>query len=100
MPPDRRVRLAAAEVAGTEVAIGSVGAGAGARVGVLKGGVGTASVTLESGVTVGAIVVVNAAGDVVDPRPGCRGWLTDRGIGLIAPPAEQLAGEGRAARRK
>ena len=46
--------------------VGTVGAGAGARVGVLKGGVGTASVTLDSGVTVGAIVVVNAAGEVVD----------------------------------
>ncbi len=57
--------------------IGTVGAGAGARVGVLKGGVGTASVTLDIGVTVGAIVVVNAAGDVVDPATGLP-WQADQ----------------------
>ena len=56
--------------AGTDVAVGTVGAGIGARAGVLKGGVGTASVTLGSGVTVGALVVVNAAGNV--DRPGDR----------------------------
>ena len=53
---------------------GTVGAGIGARVGVLKGGVGTASIMLESGVTVGAVVVVNAAGDAVDPATGLP-WL-------------------------
>ncbi len=42
------------------LAVGTVGAGVGARAGVLKGGVGTASTTLQSGVTVGAIVVVNS----------------------------------------
>lgn len=44
------------------VAEGSLGAGTGARAGGLRGGVGTASVVLGSGVTVGALVVVNAAG--------------------------------------
>lgn len=55
---------------------GSVGAGAGATVGKLfgieramKGGIGTASLRV-AGVTVGAIVAVNAVGDVVDPRSG------------------------------
>ena len=48
--PNAEFGRAAAESAGTEVAIGTVGAGVGARVGVLKGGVGTASVTLDSGV--------------------------------------------------
>ena len=57
-------------------AVGTVGAGVGARAGVLKGGVGTASTVLPSGVTVGAIVVVNSAGDVVDRPPACRGWPT------------------------
>ena len=59
------------------VAEGNVGAGAGATVGKLrgmasamKGGVGTASITLESGLVVGAIVVVNAVGDVIDPATG------------------------------
>jgi L-aminopeptidase/D-esterase-like protein len=83
---------AAAQDAGTEVAIGTVGAGTGARVGVLKGGVGTASVTLASGVTVGAIVVVNAAGDAVDPATGLP-WQADliEEFGLVAPPTDQIA---------
>jgi L-aminopeptidase/D-esterase-like protein len=55
---------------------GSVGAGAGATVGKLygmaramKGGIGTAAVKVGK-VTVGAIVAVNAVGDVIDPRSG------------------------------
>ncbi len=83
---------AAAEIAGDDVAIGTVGAGTGARVGVLKGGVGTASVMLDSGVTVGAVVVVNAAGDAVDPATGLP-WLAYQieEFGLVAPPADQVA---------
>ncbi|MFE4796275.1 P1 family peptidase [Streptomyces sp. NPDC056708] len=67
-------RAAVEDAAGTEpgapVAEGGVGAGTGAVAGQLKGGVGTASVRLASGITVGALVVVNAAGSVVDPRTG------------------------------
>lgn len=55
---------------------GNVGAGAGALVGKLfgmaqamKGGVGTASVTV-GGVTVGALIACNALGDVIDPDGG------------------------------
>jgi L-aminopeptidase/D-esterase-like protein len=36
----------------------------------LKGGVGTASEALDDGIVVGAIVVVNAVGDIVDPADG------------------------------
>jgi L-aminopeptidase/D-esterase-like protein len=59
---------------------GNVGAGAGATVGKLfglaramKGGIGTASIKLNDGkspLTVGAIVAVNAIGDVIDPATG------------------------------
>jgi D-aminopeptidase len=42
--------------------LGSVGAGTGGTTATLKGGLGSASVTLPSGVTVGALVVVNALG--------------------------------------
>jgi len=59
------------------VAEGSVGAGTGATVGKLlgprfatKSGLGTASVRIGKGVVVGAIVAVNAFGDVVDPESG------------------------------
>lgn len=74
--PDCGYEAAAAATAGP-VAEGSVGAGAGATVGkmrgmagAMKGGVGTSSVTLESGLVVGALAVVNAVGDVVHPRTG------------------------------
>ncbi|WP_256103414.1 P1 family peptidase [Streptomyces sp. ODS05-4] len=64
------VEAAAAGPPGAPVATGSVGAGAGAVVGGLKGGVGTASVVLSSGITVGALVVANAVGSAVDPSTG------------------------------
>ncbi|GGP36925.1 P1 family peptidase [Streptomyces melanogenes] len=76
--PDAATGRAAAEAAGTEAAQGSVGAGTGAVAGGLKGGVGTASVTLASGATVGALVVVNAAGSVLDPETGALYGLTGR----------------------
>lgn len=50
------------EAAGTDFRIGSAGAGTGAMTGRLKGGLGSASAVLDSGVTVGALVVVNALG--------------------------------------
>ncbi|MFE6778375.1 P1 family peptidase [Streptomyces sp. NPDC057702] len=49
---------------------GNVGAGTGAVAGGLKGGIGTASVVLPSGITVAALVAVNAAGSPVDPTTG------------------------------
>jgi L-aminopeptidase/D-esterase-like protein len=59
------------------VAEGSVGAGTGAKVGNLLGpkfatkcGLGTASVKIGKGIVVGALVAVNALGDVVDPEGG------------------------------
>jgi L-aminopeptidase/D-esterase-like protein len=54
---------------------GTVGAGTGARLGSLKGGVGTASVVLDSGAVVGALVAANAAGEAVDRRG--RPWAAD-----------------------
>jgi L-aminopeptidase/D-esterase-like protein len=49
---------------------GSVGAAAGAAAGPLAGGIGSASVILEDGSTVAALVAVNAAGRVDDPTTG------------------------------
>jgi L-aminopeptidase/D-esterase-like protein len=67
--PDEAMGYAATAAAaeqpeGHDVERGNVGAGAGAAIGrgAYKGGVGTASVTLENGVTVGALAVVNALG--------------------------------------
>ncbi|AKN16563.1 P1 family peptidase [Mycobacterium haemophilum] len=73
------------------IAVGTVGAGVGARAGALKGGVGTASIALASGVTVGAVVVVNSVGDVVDRATGLP-WMADliEEFALTPPPAEQI----------
>ena len=59
------------------VAEGNVGAGAGATLGKvagrdrsMKGGIGTAAIRLPNGLTVAAMVAVNAVGDVIDPSTG------------------------------
>ncbi|MGV9907035.1 P1 family peptidase [Streptomyces sp. NPDC003388] len=64
------VAAAAASAPGAKVPEGSVGAGTGAVAGGMRGGVGTASTVLESGVTVAALVVVNSVGSVADPGTG------------------------------
>ncbi len=68
--PDASFGRAALEAATTHVTQGTVGAGTGARAGGLKGGIGSASVVLENGVTVAALVALNSGGNVVDPRTG------------------------------
>ncbi|HMN20172.1 MAG TPA: P1 family peptidase [Ottowia sp.] len=100
--PDARAGYAACQAASAEApAQGNVGAGAGASVGKLfgmahamKGGIGSASVTL-AGTTVGALVAVNALGDVVDPATGAvlAGARSDDGRGLRHSVRAALAGE-------
>ena len=76
--PDAAAGYAAAKAAtGDPVAQGNVGAGAGATVGkilgraqAMKGGLGTASLKLPSGLIIGALAAVNCMGDVVDPDSG------------------------------
>ena len=76
--PDLEMGYAAAASANAgPVAEGNVGAGTGATVGkifgmagAMKSGLGTASIDIGGGVIVGAIVAVNAFGDVVDPATG------------------------------
>ena len=53
---------AALDAASHDFALGSVGAGAGATTVNLKGGLGSASMRLDSGITVAALVAVNALG--------------------------------------
>lgn len=71
--PDKEMGYLTAKEAGLVVREGNVGAGAGATVGKIrgyehctKGGLGTWSMTLENGLTVGAIVAVNAFGDIIN----------------------------------
>ena len=68
---------AAAAASASPVGEGSIGAGAGATVGKsggggrsMKAGVGSYSITLPNGLSVGAIVAVNAVGDIIDPDTG------------------------------
>jgi L-aminopeptidase/D-esterase-like protein len=86
---------------GTPPAQGNVGAGTGALVGKLlgmpramKGGVGTASVS-ASGFTVGALIVCNAVGDVVDPATGrgIAGARTPDGTALLGTRDALLQGQ-------
>ncbi|MGH3522976.1 MAG: P1 family peptidase, partial [Mycobacterium sp.] len=72
--PTAEFGYAACEAASVDVPVGTVGAGVGACAGVLKGGVGTASTTLDSGATVGAVVAVNCAGNVIDQATGLP-WM-------------------------
>ena len=64
-PPYRELACAAAEHAGAEFALGSVGAGLGATTVNFKGGIGSASAVAGGGFAVGALAAVNAAGSVV-----------------------------------
>jgi len=54
----------ALDAAAADFALGTAGAGHGATTGNLKGGLGTASLVLASGITVAALVAVNATGRV------------------------------------
>ena len=63
-PPYRDLGYAAARAAGTDFALGSVGAGLGATTANFKGGLGSASARTEGGVAVAALAVVNAVGSV------------------------------------
>ena len=76
--PDLEMGYRAAASASAEApAEGNAGAGTGATVGkifgmkqAMKSGLGTASMEIGGGIIVGAIVAVNAFGDVVDPQTG------------------------------
>src|SRR5262245_40066691 len=76
--PDSEMGYRAALSASSDApAEGNAGAGTGASVGkifgsklAMKSGLGTASVVIDNGIVVGAIVAVNALGDVINPRTG------------------------------
>ncbi|MFZ8843278.1 P1 family peptidase [Thermoflexus sp.] len=76
--PDAAMGYAACQAATDgPVPEGNVGAGTGATVGkilgmsyAMKGGIGTAALEIGGGIRIGALVAVNALGDVVDPHTG------------------------------
>ncbi len=103
--PTAAMGYAAAQAAsGGPVDEGSIGAGTGATVGkvmgplsAMKGGVGTWAVGLAGGAIVGALVVVNAYGDVVDDRTGrILAGARDPASGRLLNTARALVGGGSA----
>jgi len=100
--PDAAAGYAACQAAASAApAQGSIGAGAGACVGkmfgmkyAMKGGIGSASVCV-GGVTVGALIAVNALGDVMDTGSGAllAGARTEDGRALRNTHRTLLAGE-------
>ncbi|WP_424979256.1 P1 family peptidase [Leisingera sp. S232] len=65
--PYRALGRVAFEAAGPDFALGTEGAGTGATTAMLKGGLGSASLVLENGATVGALVAANPLGAVTTP---------------------------------
>lgn len=76
------------EIRAAEFDIGSIGAGTGATTADLKGGLGTASIILPSGHTVGALVAVNALGSVLanaGPHFHAAPWEMNHEFGGLGP---------------
>ena len=80
-PIDAEWGTRACEAASTgSFPIGCHGAGTGATSAGIKGGLGTASLIMESGITVAALVAVNSHGSIVNPATG-RLWEESLEIG-------------------
>ncbi len=88
-PPYRDLGLRALDSAAADFALGSVGAGRGAMAGLIKGGIGSASLDLGDGLMVGALVALNSVGSALMPD-GKTYWAwafeLDREFGGGGPP--------------
>lgn len=71
---------AALAQASDQFQLGSTGAGTGAQTGQHKGGLGSASLVLDNGMTVGALVAVNPLGSVTTPS-GRHFWAAPFEVG-------------------
>jgi L-aminopeptidase/D-esterase-like protein len=99
VPPYRdlaRAALAAAEAVGGAgaFALGNTGAGAGAKAGRLKGGLGSVSSVRDDGLQIGALIAVNPLGSAVMPGSGCFwAWPFEQEgeFGGQAPPARGIS---------
>lgn len=94
--PYKALGHAALDAASETFALGTAGAGAGATTRRLKGGLGSASLVLDSGITVGALVAVNALGDVVGssgPEFWAGAWEFGDEFGGLGPVTTQDPGE-------
>lgn len=90
--PDKAMALRACNKATSDPGPqGNVGAGSGATIGKLygmsramKSGLGTASIVLPNGLTVAALVVVNAMGDIYENNQQIAGLRNDHSQGLAS----------------
>ncbi len=105
-PPYRALGRAALAAATRDFALGSVGAGAGTTLANVKGGLGSASMRLANGVTIAALVAVNAVGQAtVGDTPHFWAAPFEQGVefggrGLPTPfPADATAVRGKAEAR-
>ncbi|MCP5433796.1 MAG: P1 family peptidase [Alphaproteobacteria bacterium] len=92
-PPYAGLGLAALSAAGAEFALGNAGAGYGARAGLYKGGLGSASLVTADGYAVGALVAVNSFGSPVVPGTTTLwAWSFEQGgeLGMQVPPTAPI----------
>ena len=93
-PPYRRLGRTAATKVGHDIALGNAGAGLGATAGGIKGGLGSASAVDDMfGVTIGALIAVNAYGSPVMPgQPSLWAWAMelDGELGGQPPPVRPV----------
>ena len=87
--PEPQDAYAAAKAAADRIEAGSVGVGTGATVGkilgpkgMMKGGIALSSISAGKGVTVSALSVVNAFGDVLDEKGAVLAGARDE-VGLV-----------------
>lgn len=66
-PPYHRLGKEACQSTDANFTLGAVGAGRGAMAGLVKGGLGSASIVLDNDVTIGALVAANPVGSVYMP---------------------------------
>lgn len=92
-PPYRALGMHALENASADFALGSVGAGRGAMAGLIKGGIGSASIDLGQSLVVGALIALNSIGSALMPD-GETYWAwpfeLDDEFGGMKPPVTPL----------
>ena len=89
-PPYSALGRAALSAIGEDFQLGNTGAGTGAKAGTHEGGLGSASIVSDDGMSVGALVAVNCFGSVTQPGSDTF-WAApfeiDGEFGSIAPPS-------------
>lgn len=93
-PPYQSLGRAALAAADRSFSLGQAGAGFGARAGQHRGGLGSASIQTEDGISVGAITAVNSFGSVYMPGTNTF-WAwpyeIDGEFGSARPPSDYVA---------